>query len=147
MSFLVRFLKIYLCALLFSALGGLAFYWLVIKGNRLRDDLSYEEFVSAVRIGVGAWVGFITFVSFLLAVTGMKKTISVPVYDRNTFLYKINSAITKLRYRPQQQTENLLVFKPPALGLLAEKITIQLNPASAVITAPRGLLRKIQEKL
>jgi hypothetical protein len=78
----------------------------------------------------------------------MKKTISVPVYDREAFLQRVHSAITGLRYRPFRQTENLLVFKPPLIGgLLAEKISVQLAQGSANITAPRALLGKIQGKL
>jgi hypothetical protein len=85
--------------------------------------------------------------SSLLALVGMKQTVSVPVYDRNAFLHRVSSVITGLRYRPFQQSDNLLVFKPPGVAVLAEKITVQLGANSAAITAPRGLLKKIQEKL
>jgi hypothetical protein len=77
----------------------------------------------------------------------MKKTIAVPAYDRNTFPHKVSSAITSLRYRPHTQTENELTFKPPAVAVLAEKITVKLGTNQAAITAPRGLLKKIQERL
>jgi hypothetical protein len=147
MNFLTRFLKIYLFALVLSGLGGFVFYLLIIKGNRLREGVSYDEFASTVKLAVGIWVGFITFVSFLLAVLGMRRTVSVPVQDRSGFLHRINSAVTGLRYRPHTRTDNLLVYKPPALQVFAEKITVELQPGGAVITAPRLLLRKIQEKL
>ena len=147
MNFLTRFLKIYLFALVLSALGGFVFYLVVLKGNRLRGDVSYDEFLSTVKLAAGVWVGFVTFVSFVLAATGMKQTASVPVYDRNSFLYKFDSAVRGLRYRPQTQSENLLVYKPPAGQFLAEKITVELQEGGALITAPRLLLRKIREKL
>jgi hypothetical protein len=147
MNFLTRFLKIYLFALVLSGLGGFVFYLLIIKGNRLREGVSYDEFVSTVKLAVGIWVGFITFVSFLLAVLGMRRTVSVPVQDRSGFLHRINSAVTGLRYRPHTRTDNLLVYKPPALQVFAEKITVELQPGGAVITAPRMLLRKIQQRL
>jgi hypothetical protein len=147
MNFLTRFLKIYLFALVLSAIGGFVFYLLIIKGNQLREGVSYDEFVSTVKLAVGIWVGFITFISFLLAVMGMRRAVSVPVQDRNGFLHRINSAVTSLRYRPHTQTDNLLVYKPPALQVFAEKITVELQPGGAIITAPRMLLRKIQEKL
>ena len=147
MNFLIRFLKVFIFALVLSALGALVFYWLVIAGSKLRSDVTSEEFSSTVKTVVGAWGGFITFTSFLLAITGMKKTITVPVHDRNIFLHRASSAITGLRYRPAQQSDNLLVFKPPGVAVLAEKITVQLGQDSAIITAPRGLLRKIQERL
>ena len=147
MNILTRFFKIYLFALALSALGGFVFYLLVLKGNRLRADVSYDEFVSTVKLAVGVWVGFVTFISFVLAATGAKRTASVPVYDRDSFLYKFDSAVRGLRYRPQMQAENLLVYKPPAGQFLAEKVTVELQPGGALITAPRLLLRKIQEKL
>jgi hypothetical protein len=149
MNFLSRFLKVFLVALLFSALGALVFYWTVMSGKSLRSDVSQSEYLSTVYTVVGAWLGFITFISIMLALTGMKKTISVPVYDdRDAFLQRASSVITNLRYRPFRQTENMLIFKPPLMGgLLAEKISVQLEQGSATITAPRGLLGKIQERL
>ena len=147
MNFLTRFLKVFLFALVLSALGALVFYWLVISGSRLRTDVTSEEFSSTVKTAVGAWVGFIMVLSSLLALVGMKQTISVPVYDRNMFLHRVNSAITSLRYRPAQQSDHLLIFKPPGISVLAEKITVQLGQDSAAITAPRGLMRKIRERL
>ena len=147
MSFLTRFLKIYLFALVLSALGGFVFYLLVIKGSQLRSDVSHDEYVSTVKTAVGGWVGFITVLSSVLAMVGMRQTASVPVHDPNSFLYSLDSAVRGLRYRPHTQTQNLLVYKPPAGQFLAEKISVELRPGGALITAPRGLLRKIQEKL
>jgi hypothetical protein len=147
MNLLTRFLKIYLFALALSAIGGFVFYLLIIKGSHLREGVSYDEFVSTVKLAVGIWAGFITFISFLLAVLGMRQSIAVPVQDQNGFLHSIDSAVTGLRYRPHTQTDNLLVYKPPAVQVFAEKITVELQPGGAVITAPRMLLRKIQQKL
>ena len=147
MNFLIRFLKIFAFALLLSALGALVFYWVVISGSQLRTDVTDDEFLSTIKTAVGGWVGFITVLSSLLALVGMKQTISVPVYDRNIFLHRLNSAIASVRYRPARQSDNLFIFKPPGVAVLAEKITVQLGTNSAAITAPRGLLKKIQEKL
>ena len=147
MNFLTRFIKVYLFALLLSTLGGFVFYLLVIKGSRLRDDVSSDEYISTVKLAVGGWVGFITVISSLLALVGMRQSVSVPVYDWNSFLYKFDSAVRGLRYRPQARTDSRLVYKPPAGQFLAEKITAELQPGGALITAPRLLLRKIQEKL
>ena len=147
MNFLTRFLKIYLFALVLSAIGGFVFYLLVMKGSQLRSDVSYDEYVATVQKAVGGWVGFITVLSSLLALMGMRKSVSVPVQDPSGFLHRINSAVTSLRYRPQTRTDNLLVYKPPALQVFAEKITVELQPGGAIITAPRMLLRKIQQKL
>jgi hypothetical protein len=148
MNFLSRFLKVFIVAVLFSALGALVFYWTVMSGKSLRSDVSQSEYLSTVYTVVGAGLGFIIFISVMLALTGMKKTISVPVYDRDAFLERASSAITALRYRPFRQTENMLIFKPPVMGgLLAEKISVQLEQGSATITAPRGLLGKIQQRL
>jgi hypothetical protein len=149
MNFLTRFLKVFLVAVLFSALGALVFYWTVMSGKSLRSGVSESEYLSTIYTVVGAWLGFIIFISIMLALTGMKKTVSVPVHDnREAFLQRASSAITALRYRPFKQTENMLIFKPPVMGgLLAEKISVQLEPGSANITAPRALLRKIQERL
>jgi hypothetical protein len=147
MNFLIRFLKVFAFALLLSALGALVFYWVVIKDSKLRADITPDEFLSTVKTAVGAWVGFITVLSSLLALVGMKQTISVQVYDRNAFLYRVNSVVTGLRYRRFQQSDNQMVFKPSGVAVLAEKITVQLGANSAAITAPRGLLKKIQEQL
>ena len=147
MNFLTRFLKIFIFALALSALGGFVFYLLVMKGSQLRSDVSYDEYVATVQKAVAGWVGFITVLSSLLALVGMRRSVSVPVHDPNSFLHRINSAVTGLRYRPHTQTDSLLVYKPPAVQVLAEKITVELRPGGAIITAPRLLLRKIQEKL
>lgn len=148
MNFLTRFLKVFIVALVFSALGAFAFYWAVMSGKSIRPDVSQTEYLSTIYKAVGAWVGFITVLSILLAVTGMKKTIAVPVYDREAFIARVTSAITSLRYRPSRQTGDLLIFKPPVIGgLLAEKISVQLAQGSANISAPRALLGKIQGKL
>jgi hypothetical protein len=147
MNFLARFLKVYLVALVFSALGALAFYLLVIKGSKLSPGVSEEEFGRTVGYVVGSWLGFITVLSLLLAFVGMKQTISVPIYDRSNFFYRANAAITSLRYRPFQQGEDFLIFKPPGLAVFAEKITVQLGQDSATITAPRTLLKKIRERI
>jgi hypothetical protein len=147
MNFLTRFLKIYLFALVLSAIGGFVFYLLIIKGSHLRSDVSSDEYMATVQKAVGGWVGFITVLSSLLALMGMRKSVAVPVQDPNGFRHRINAAVTSLRYRPHTQTGNLLVYKPPALQVFAEKITVELQPGGAVITAPRLLLRKIQAKL
>ena len=147
MNFLTRFVKIYLFALLLSALGGFVFYLLVMKGSQLRSDVSYDEYMATVQKAVAGWVGFITVLSSLLALASMRQTVSVPVYDLNSFLQRINWAVRGLRYRPHTQTDNLLVYKPPTFQVLAEKITVELRPGGAVITAPRLLLRKLQKKL
>jgi hypothetical protein len=146
-SFLTRFLKVYLFALLLSALGAFVFYLLLMKGSRLRDDVSHDEYIQTVWRAVGGWVGFITVLSSVLALTGMRQTVSVPVHDPNVFLHRLDSAVRGLRYRPHTQTDNLLVYKPPAFQFLAEKITVALQPGGALITAPRLLLRKIQKQL
>jgi hypothetical protein len=109
--------------------------------------VSYDEYVSTVKTAVGGWVGFITVLSSVLAVVGMRQTVSVPVHDPNSFLYSLDSAVRGLRYRPHTQTNKLLVYKPPAGQILAEKITVELQPGGALVTAPRPLLRKIRERL
>lgn len=147
MNFLIRFLKVFVFALFLSALGALVFYWLVMSGSKLRTDVTAEEFSSTVRTAVWGWVGFIIVLSSVLALVGMKQTVSVPVYDRNIFLHRAHAAITSLRYRPAGQSDNLLIFKPPGMAFLAEKIAVRLGQNSATITAPRGLIRKIQERL
>lgn len=147
MNFLTRFLKVFIFALLVSAVGALAFYWLVISGSTVRTDVTSEEFSSTVKTALWGWVGFIIVLSSLLALVGMKQSVSVPFYDRNIFLHRAHMVITELRYRHSEQSDNLLVFKPKGVALLAEKITIQLGHNSAIITAPRGLIGKIRERL
>jgi hypothetical protein len=147
MNFLTRFLKVFAFALLLSALGALVFYWAVISGSKLRADVTAEEYRSTIKTAVGGWVGFITVLSSLLALVGMKQTVSVPVYDRDAFLHRVGAVIGGLRYRPARQEDNRLVFKPRAPAVLGEKITVELGANSAAITAPRSLLKKIREQL
>ena len=148
MNFLTRFLKVFAVALVFSAIGAFVFYEVVMAGSHLRSDVSEAEFGSTVGWAIGMWLGFIIFLSVMLSLTGMKKTISVPVHDRNAFLHRVHQAITAVRYRPQSQTPDLLIYKPPIIGgVLAEKISVQLGQGLAYITAPRGLLKKIQARL
>jgi len=148
MNFLTRFLKIFLVALLFSALGGFVFYEVVLAGHKLNSEVSPDQFRTTIYAVIGAWLGFIVFISLILALAGMKDTLSVPVSDGNDFVARVNAAITSLRYRPLSQSANLLVYKPPVIGgLLAEKISVQLGQGVATITAPRNLLKKIQQRL
>lgn len=149
MSFLSRFLKVFIVALLFSVLGAWAFYMLIINGNRVRSDVTDEQFRSTVYTAIAIWLCFVTFISLVLTVTGMRVSMTVPVGDKATFLHRIGEAARSVRYRPTgQRAENLLTFKPSlTAGVLAEKISVQLQEGSAVITAPRGLLQKIQERL
>jgi hypothetical protein len=145
MYFLTRFLKVFLVALVLTAVGAFIFYKTVVSGNQLRSDVSQEQFVSTVRTAALVWGGFITLLSLMLALTGMRKTVSIPIHDGNMFLQRVHQAITSLRYRPLSQTENLLVYKPPVIGgLLAEKITVQIGQGSATITAPAGMLKRIR---
>lgn len=145
MYFLNRFLKVWLVALVFSAIGAFAFYQIVIAGHQLRSDVTREQFAATVRTVIMVWVGFITLLSLLLALAGRQESVSLQVYDRNIFLQRIHQALTSLRYRPLTQSDSLLVYKPPLNGgLLAEKITIQLNQDTATITGSSRMLKRIR---
>jgi hypothetical protein len=148
MNFLTRFLKVFLVALVFSALGGFIFYEVVIAGHQLSSGVTPDQFRTTILTVIGGWLGFIIFISLVLALAGMKDTMTVPVYDGDNFVQRVNSAITSLRYRPLSQTANVLIYKPPVIGgVLAEKITVQIGQGTATITAPRNLLKKIQQRL
>jgi len=148
MNFLTRFLKTFLVALVFSALGAFVFYETVIAGHKLNSDVTPDQFRTTILTVIGGWLGFIIFISLVLALAGMKETMTVPIYDGDNFVQRVNGAITSLRYRPLSQTANVLVYKPPVIGgFLAEKIIVQIGQGAATITAPRNLLRKIQQRL
>ncbi|MDT4965659.1 MAG: hypothetical protein QOJ64_396 [Acidobacteriota bacterium] len=148
LDFLRRFLKVFVAALLFAALGVLVFYWTVMAGKSLRSDISRGEYLQTIYTVLGALVGFIFALSIMIAITGMQQTITVPVYDRAGFLQRFQSTMASLRYKPFRETDGLLIFKPPIFGgLLSEKISVKFTHDTAIITAPRGLLRRIQGKL
>ena len=148
MNFLTRFLKILISGLLFATIGVLVFYWTVMSGNKLRPDVTRSEYLQTIYVVLGSRAAFVVALSVVLALTGMKATISVPIHDRAGFVQHLHSVIGSLRYKPFRQSEDLLVFKPPIFGgLLAEKISVELKHDTAIITAPRGLIGKIRGRL
>lgn len=149
--FVVRFVKIMLTTTLAGVLGialliGILFY--LSPGVKLRGDLNYEADIMPAAKAVGAWFGMVFFIGFISVVSGLPKTFSVPFQDRETFLERLKAAIKSVRYRPLSQDEDRLVFKPPLIGgPLAEKIYVGLAQNVATISAPRGLVKKLEKQL
>ena len=145
MRFLIRFLKFFAVAFVLTGLGWLAFYWFIIAGQP--SSPAEDQYSTRVAYIAGQWLGYLIFLSLLLAALVKETAFSVTVHDRNTFIYRLKGEVGKLGYRLKKETENGLIFNPPPLTVLGPKIIVKFGPDSANIAGPRGPLEKLREKL
>lgn len=147
MLFLIRFLKTFAFLLVLSGIGGLVFYWLILSKMNLSADVTPAQFRAGVAHAIGYWIGVILMLSLLLAAIRKQTTLTLAIHDWNTFVYRLNGEMTKLRYRLHKQTEDALIFKPPAYIPFADKVSAKFKQNSVKITGTPRLLEKLKQKL
>lgn len=70
--------------------------------------------------------------------------ITIPLDNKDKTISKVNIRLAEIGYHPETQTENFLTFKPSfQAGLLAGKISIQVEVNSLTIIGPRIYLKKL----
>jgi hypothetical protein len=149
MNVLFRFVKVMLFTAVLAVVGVAAFavFMYASSGGHLRADVSQQEFASTLAGAIGMWFGVMFFVGFIAFVAGLPKKFTVGFGDREEFVSRMDAAARGVRYRPRGREGDLLTYRPPALSVLAEKITVELGRSEAVISAPGGLKKKLLKKL
>ena len=149
MNVLIRFLKVMLFTAVLAVLGAVAFaaFMYFGSGAHLRADVSQEELARALSGAFALWFGVMFFVGFIAFVAGLPKRFTVGFGDREEFVGRMDAAARGVRYRPRGREGDRLIYKPPALSVLAEKITVELGPGDATVSAPAGLRKKLLKKL
>ncbi|MGP1384833.1 MAG: hypothetical protein ACTS2F_14805 [Thainema sp.] len=95
-----------------------------------------------IGIAFGVSFGFTT--AFLLKV----KTVSVVIQNRKTFVARMNIKLAELDYHPEHQFEDFWTYKPSfQAGLLAGRLSIQLEQHSATIIGPSVYVNKLRKRI
>jgi len=106
------------------------------------------EFGEALSVGVWGGIAFGLLFGFVMAFFMKAVTISVPFQDKEAFLSKLNIALAEIGYHPESQTEGFLTYKPSfQAGLLAGKISIQIEQTSAKVVGPSTYVQKLQKRI
>ncbi len=106
------------------------------------------EFGQVLRVGIWSGIAFGLLFGFVMAFFMKAITISVAFQDKESFLSRLNVALAELGYHPQSQTETFLTYKPSfQAGLLAGKISVQIEQSSATIVGPLTYLKKLRKRI
>ncbi len=103
-----------------------------------------------VLSGVGIWSGisFGLLFGFIMAFFMKAVTIFIMFQKKQAFLSQLNVALAEMGYHPESQAETFLTFKPSfQAGLLAGKISVQIEQNSATIVGPNNYIKKLQKRL
>lgn len=98
----------------------------------------------------GIWIGVIFGLCFGLITASLLKvkTISVPIPDRRAFIARMNIRLAELDYHPEHQFENFWTFKPSfQAGILAGRLSVQIEQNSAIIIGPSVYVNKLRKHL
>lgn len=114
----------------------------------LMMDLEFGQVLG----GVGIWSGiaFGLLFGFIMAFFMKAVTISIEFQEqeKEAILSQLNVALAEMGYHPESQTETFLTFKPSfQAGLLAGKISVQIEQNSVTIVGPNNYIKKLQQQL
>ena len=87
------------------------------------------------------------FYSFIMACLFKKSNAILQIQDKDIFLSKFNSHLLRLRYNPENEPEvtDFFSYKPPK-GLLAGKISVQIDENSANLAGPLLYINFLQKQ-
>lgn len=72
----------------------------------------------------------------------------VEVADKEDFVFRLNIAMFQLGYNPASQTEDFFTYKPSLrAGLVADRISVQIQGRRAVIVGPKMHLEELLKRL
>jgi len=115
----------------------------------LMFSLIFEIGFLQALLELGIWVGLLSGLtsSFFIAFFLQTITITIPMKEQNQFIRNMNVSLSEIGYYPQSQISDLLIYKPSVqAGLLAGKISVQINKENAIIVGPSIYVRKINKK-
>ena len=106
------------------------------------------EFGQVFREGIWHGIAFGLVSGFVMAFFIKAVTISVTFQNKKTFLSRLNVGLAEIGYHPESQTESFLTYKPSfQAGLLAGKISVQIEDNSSTIVGPNTYIKKLQKRL
>ena len=106
------------------------------------------EFGQVLRVDIWVGIAFGLLFGFVMAFFMKAVTTSVTFQDKKVFLSRLNVALAEIGYYPQSQTESFFTYKPSfQAGLLAGKISVQIENSSATIVGPNTYIKKLQKRL
>ena len=145
-----RFVKVMTFTAVLAVLGPVlivaALFFITGKTPRL-EDLNYEEQVVPMIGALVKWFAVMLMIGFVLFLFGMPKKFTVPFADRDAFIARLDDAAKSVRYRPKSRDGDRLVYKPPVIQRLAEKIHVEVGAGEATVSAPWNLSGKLKKKL
>jgi hypothetical protein len=113
------------------------FFFSLGPGTTLAESLS----------GEGLWIGLVFGALFapIMAIFLRKRTIVMPVQDREAFVVGITEKLRALGYHLESQVDGVLTFGPSArAGLLAPKLIVEVGKTSATVVGPRIPIKKLE---
>ncbi len=106
------------------------------------------EFGQVLRVGIWSGIAFGLLFGFIMAFFMKAVTIFIKFQEKEAFLSRLNVALAEIGYHPESQTETFLNFKPSfQAGLLAGKISVQIEESSVTIVGPNTYIKKLQKRL
>jgi len=102
------------------------------------------------NIGISMCFGlfFVLSIGVGMAFSMKAVTISVTFRDKKAFLSRLNIVLAEIDYHPVSQTESFLTYKPSfQAGLLAGRISVQIDDNSATLVGPNWYIKKLQKWL
>lgn len=129
-----------------SSITGLAFALLSSWLFSLVMDWKFSEFF--VLYGLWGGIAFGLLFGLIMAFFMKAITLSMTFKDKETFLSQLNVALAEIGYHPQSQTGNFLTYKPSfQAGLLAGRISVQIEQSSATVVGPSTYIKKLQKRI
>ena len=105
-------------------------------------------FGQVFRVGIWGGIAFGLLFGFVMAFFMKAVTIFIKFQEKEAFLSRLNVALAEMGYHPESQTETFLTFKPSfQAGLLAGKISVQIEKNSVTIVGPNTYIKKLQKRL
>ena len=105
-------------------------------------------FGQAFRVGIWCGIFFGLLFGFVMAFFMKAVTIFIKFQEKEAFLSRLNVALAEMGYHPESQSETFLTFKPSfQAGLLAGKISVQIEQNSVTIVGPNTYIKKLQKRL
>ena len=144
-----RFVKVMTFTAVVALLGPVlivAVLYLITGNLPNFREVSNEQLAGLVK-ALGMWFGVMLMIGFVLAVTGMSRKFTVPFDDRDAFVARMDEAARSVRYRPKSREGDSIVYKPPVIQRLAEKIHVEVGANEATVSAPLNLSGKLKKKL
>ena len=106
------------------------------------------DFGSVLPYGLGAGGGFGLLFGFVMAFFMRGIETSLPIRDRDEFLKRLRPTLAQLGYYPESESQSFLTFKPSfQAGLLAGRISVQLQENGAQIVGPVTYVKKLMRRL